>query len=167
MEDTSHVEPLYYTFACALALESSVFFLLMAFWSYISKSVTKTSFMSSLEFKINIVASVLVIILFPTIQFIFRNDHAYKEAAPQLMFSTLMLILGSLGIRNQFKLGVLLMSAKEMMNDTTANVVFKLEYFKDMVRKKIAIFFSPCPISLHNNPTLLTCIIPPRSRIWF
>ncbi|KAF9374078.1 hypothetical protein CPB97_000141 [Podila verticillata] len=156
LDDTSHVEPLYYTFACALALESSVFFLLMAFWSYISKSVTKTSFMSSLEFKINIVASVLVIVLFPTVQFIFRNDHAYKEAVPQLMFSTLMLILGGLGIRNQIKLGVLLTSAKEMMNDTTANVVFKLEYFKDMnLVLTISFFCGGIPLAITSVDGLL------------
>ncbi|KAG0037901.1 hypothetical protein BGZ82_001600 [Podila clonocystis] len=156
MDDTAHVEPLYYTFACALALESSVFFLLMAFWSYISKSVTKTSFMSSLEFKINIVASVLVIVLFPTVQFIFRNDHAYREAVPQLMFSTLMLILGGLGIRNQIKLGVLLRSAKEMMNDTTANVVFKLEYFKDMnLVLTISFFCGGIPLAITSMDGLL------------
>ncbi|KAF9404496.1 hypothetical protein BGZ94_004134, partial [Podila epigama] len=147
VDDVTHVEPLYYTFACALALQSAVFFLLMAFWSFISKSVAKSSFMSSFEFKVNIVASVLVVVLFPTIQFTFRNDHALREAVPQLIFSILMLSLGGLGIRTQFKLKVLLEDAKALMNETTATVVFKLEYFKDM-NLVLTISFFGCGIPL-------------------
>ncbi|KAF9194626.1 hypothetical protein BGZ50_005989 [Haplosporangium sp. Z 11] len=131
-KNTDHVEPLYYTLACCLALESCVFFLLQAFWSYISKSVTKSSFMSSLEFKINVAASCIVVALFPTVQYLFRKDFVYREVVPQIIFSTLMLILGILGIRTQFRLMVLIRNARDIMNETTASVVHKLEYFKDM-----------------------------------
>src|SRR5690554_81606 len=132
-KDTAHVEPLYYTLACSLALESCIFFLLQAFWSYISKSVTKSSFMSSLEFKINVAASCIVVALFPTIQYLFRKDFVYREAVPQIIFSTILIIIGFLGIRTHFKLMVLIRNAREIMNETTASVVHKLEYFKDMV----------------------------------
>ncbi|KAG0252747.1 hypothetical protein BG011_006826 [Mortierella polycephala] len=131
-KDTVHVEPLYYTLACSLALESCIFFLLQAFWSYISKSVTKSSFMSSLEFKINVAASCIVVALFPTIQYLFRKDFVYREVVPQIIFSTLLIIIGILGIRTHFKLMVLVRNAREIMNETTASVVHKLEYFKDM-----------------------------------
>ncbi|KAF9437119.1 hypothetical protein BGZ76_001900, partial [Entomortierella beljakovae] len=72
--DVDHIGPLYYTLACCLALENCCFILLQSFWSYISKKVTKTSFMSSFEFKANAVASILVTIMFPTVQYIVRDN---------------------------------------------------------------------------------------------
>lgn len=133
VQDTLHVEPLYYTLACCLAFENCVFFLLQAFWSYISKSVTKSSFMSSFEFKVNITASCFVLVLFPTAQFLFRNDFLYREAVPQVIFSALMFITGILGLRTHFRLVALIKNARAIMNETTINVVHKLEYFRDMV----------------------------------
>ena len=133
VSDQVHVEPLYYTLACSLAFQNSVFFLLQAFWSYISKSVTKSTFMSSFEFKVNIVASCVVVVLFPTVQYLFRNDFVYREVVPQLIFSLLMFITGVLGVRTHFRLKVLTSTARDIMNETTVNVVRKLEYFKDMV----------------------------------
>ncbi|KAI1314871.1 hypothetical protein EDD11_001594 [Mortierella claussenii] len=130
--DMLHVEPLYYTLACCLAFENSVFFLLQAFWSYISKSVTKSSFMTSFEFKINIGVSCFVVVLFPTIQYLFRNDFVYREVVPQMIFSTLTFITGVLGIRTHFRLVALIKNACEISNETTMNVLQKLEYFKDM-----------------------------------
>ncbi|GJJ69012.1 hypothetical protein EMPS_01358 [Entomortierella parvispora] len=130
--DQIHVEPLYYTLACSMAFQNSVFFLLQAFWSYISKSVTKSTFMSSFEFKVNIVASCVVVVLFPTIQYLFRYDFVYREVVPQFIFSLLMFITGVLGIRTHFRLKVLTSTARDIMNETTINVVRKLEYFKDM-----------------------------------
>ncbi|KAF8931521.1 hypothetical protein BGZ58_007582 [Dissophora ornata] len=127
-----HVEPLYYTLACALSFENSVFFLLQGFWNYISKSVTKSSFMSSLEFKINMVASCFAIVLFPTVQFVFRKDFVYREAAPQMLFSILTFITGAMCIRTHFRLKSLINNAREVSNETTAHVLQKLEYFKDM-----------------------------------
>ncbi|KAF9170283.1 hypothetical protein BGX20_009171 [Mortierella sp. AD010] len=130
--DQVHVEPLYYILASALALENSVFFLLQSFWSYISKSVTKSSFMSSFEFKVNIVFSLFVMIVYPTIQYLFRNDIAYREAVPQLVFSIMTFITGVLGIRTHFRLSVLIKAARGVTNESTASVLRKLEYFKDM-----------------------------------
>ncbi|KAG0345026.1 hypothetical protein BG004_004022 [Podila humilis] len=132
VDDLLHVEPLYFALAFALAFESAIFILLMAFWSFITKRVTKTTFMSSLEFKINIVSSFIVFVAFPTVQYITRDSHALREAVPQLMFSTLCIGIGCMGIRNQLKLATLLREALETMNETTAEVGFKLEYFKDM-----------------------------------
>ncbi|KAG0271187.1 hypothetical protein BGZ95_001047 [Linnemannia exigua] len=101
-EDILHVEPLYYTLACSLSLQNCAFFLLQAFWSYISKSVTKSSFMSSFEFKVYLVASCFAVALFPTVQYLFRNDFVYRE------------------------------NAALTLNDSTLTVLEKLEYFKDM-----------------------------------
>ncbi|KAF9581188.1 hypothetical protein BGW38_001893 [Lunasporangiospora selenospora] len=130
--DVEHVGPLYYTLACALAFQNCIFFLLLAFWSYISKSVTRTSFMSSFEFKLNIAASCFAVVIFPTVQYLFRENHQYREAVPQMIFSGLMLITGVLGVRTHFRLVALIRNAREIMNETTLNVLYKLEYFKDM-----------------------------------
>ncbi|KAF8975858.1 hypothetical protein BGZ46_008782 [Entomortierella lignicola] len=145
--DQVHIEPLYYTLACALALENCAFFLLQSFWSYISKSVTKTSFMSSFEFKVNIVCSLFAMALYPTIQYLFRNDFAYREAAPQLVFSIMTFITGVLGIRTHFRLAVLIRTASEIRTETTVNVVQKLQYFKDM-NLILALGFFGCSIPL-------------------
>ncbi|KAG9324066.1 hypothetical protein KVV02_003992 [Mortierella alpina] len=146
-KDTLHVEPLYYTLACCLAFENCVFFLLQAFWSYISKSVTKSSFMSSFEFKVNITASCFVLVLFPTAQFLFRNDFLYREVVPQIIFSALMFITGVLGLRTHFRLVALIKNARAIMNETTINVVHKLEYFRDMNTILTFSFFA-CALSL-------------------
>ncbi|KAF9962736.1 hypothetical protein BGZ65_008255, partial [Modicella reniformis] len=130
--DMVHVEPLYYTLACALASQNSVFFLLQSFWSYISKSVAKSTFMSSFEFKVNIVCSCFVMALFPTVQYLFRNDFVYREVVPQMIFSIVTFITGVLGIRTHFRLVALIKNAREIMNETTVHVLQKLEYFKDM-----------------------------------
>ncbi|KAG0199720.1 hypothetical protein BGX28_007029 [Mortierella sp. GBA30] len=145
--DMVHVEPLYYTLACCLAFENCVFFLLQAFWSYISKSVTKSSFMSSFEFKINITASCFVVALFPTVQFLFRNDFVYREVVPQMIFSILMFITGVLGIRTHFRFVALIKNARAIMNETTTNVVHKLEYFKDM-NMVLTVSFFGCALAL-------------------
>ncbi|KAF9954586.1 hypothetical protein BGZ70_010511, partial [Mortierella alpina] len=146
-KDTLHVEPLYYTLAFCLAFENCVFFLLQAFWSYISKSVTKSSFMSSFEFKVNITVSCFVLVLFPTAQFLFRNDFLYREAIPQIIFSALMFITGILGLRTHFRLVALIKNARAIMNETTINVVHKLEYFRDMNTILTFSFFA-CALSL-------------------
>ncbi|KAG0366524.1 hypothetical protein BC939DRAFT_440584 [Gamsiella multidivaricata] len=162
-EDMVHVEPLYYTLACCLAFENSCFFLLLAFWSYISKSVTKSSFMSSFEFKVNIVCSCIVIVLFPTVQYLFRKDFVYREVVPQILFSILTFITGVLGIRTHFKLVVLIKNAREIMNETTFHVLQKLEYFKDMnLILTFGLFGTSIPLGimsadgLTSNPVIAT-----------
>ncbi|KAF9352803.1 hypothetical protein BGX26_009431 [Mortierella sp. AD094] len=121
-----------YTLACAMALLASIFFLLQSFYHYISKSVTKSSFMSSLEFRINIVCSVMVIAAFPLIQYLARNSHNKREAAPQMAFSVVLCSIGILGIRTHFRFKSLLKVALMTVSESSQGVAEKLEYFKDM-----------------------------------
>ncbi|KAG0366525.1 hypothetical protein BGZ54_005235 [Gamsiella multidivaricata] len=121
-----------YALACSMALLTSIFFLLQSFYHYISKSVTKSSFMSSFEFRLNIVCSFIVIALFPLLQFLFRNNLAFREAAPQMAFSIVTLIIGFLGVRTHFRFKSLLKVALLTINENTQGVAEKLEYFKDM-----------------------------------
>jgi hypothetical protein len=132
-EDILHVEPLYYTLACSLSLQNCAFFLLQAFWSYISKSVTKSSFMSSFEFKVYLVASCGAVVLFPTVQYLFRNDFVYREVVPHSIFCILLFTTGALGLRVHFRLVALIKNASITINESTLSVLEKLEYFKDMV----------------------------------
>ncbi|CAO3572187.1 unnamed protein product [Mortierella alpina] len=128
----ARAEVLDYILACAMALLTSIFFLLQSFYHYISKSVTKSSFMSSLEFRLNIVCSLIVLAVFPLIQYLFRNNHALREAAPQMAFSVVLLIIGILGVRTHFRFQSLLKVAMLTISENTQGVVEKLEYFKDM-----------------------------------
>ncbi|KAG0327351.1 hypothetical protein BGZ99_007821 [Dissophora globulifera] len=147
--DVSHVEPLYYTLAMALAFENSVMFLLMGFWNYISKSVTKSSFMSSFEFKFNIICSCLAIVIFPTVQFVFRKDFVYREAVPQLLFSILTFVTASMGVRTHFRLKALIKSAHALGNESTYKVVKKLQYFVDMnVILTFSLFGTSIPLGI-------------------
>ncbi|KAG0003868.1 hypothetical protein BGZ79_010940 [Entomortierella chlamydospora] len=121
-----------YTLACAMALFASIFFLLQSFYHYISKSVTKSSFMSSLEFRINIICSVILIAAFPLVQYLARNDHNKREAAPQMAFSLVTCSIGVLGIRSNFRFKSLLKVALMTMTESSQDVAEKLEHFKDM-----------------------------------
>ncbi|KAF9405501.1 hypothetical protein BGZ94_003509, partial [Podila epigama] len=121
-----------YCLSVATALLTSVFFLLQSFWSFISKSVAKSSFMSSFEFRLNIVTSLVVIVIYPVIQYLFRNNHAHREAAPQMAFSSFLLLVSLLGIRTHFRFKTLLKVAMMTVTDATRGVAVKLEYFKDL-----------------------------------
>ncbi|KAF9194625.1 hypothetical protein BGZ50_005988 [Haplosporangium sp. Z 11] len=121
-----------YVLACGMAVLASIFFLLQSFYHYISKSVTKSSFMSSFEFRLNIVFSLAVLVVFPLVQFMFRNSHEIREAAPQMAFSVVLLIITSLGVRTHYRFKSLLKVAMLTISESTQGVVAKLEYFKDM-----------------------------------
>ncbi|KAF9374079.1 hypothetical protein CPB97_000142 [Podila verticillata] len=121
-----------YCLSVGTALLTSVFFLLQSFWSFISKSVTKSTFMTSFEFRLNIVISIIVIVFFPTCQYLFRNDHARREAAPQMAFSAFLLLVSLLGVRTHFRFNSLLKAAMNTVTEATKSVVVKLEYFKDL-----------------------------------
>lgn len=128
-----------YALACGMALLTSIFFLLQAFYHYISKSVTKSSFMSSFEFRLNIVCSCFLLAVFPLIQFLFRNNLSFREAAPQMAFSVVLLAIALLGLRTHFRFQALLKVALLTINENSQGVAEKLEYFKDMVRPALVL----------------------------
>lgn len=89
--------------------------------------------MSSFEFKVYVVASCAAVALFPTVQYLFRNDFVYREVVPHLLFCILLFTTGALGLRVHFRLVALIKNASITMNESTLSVLEKLEYFKDMV----------------------------------
>ncbi|KAF9170282.1 hypothetical protein BGX21_005025 [Mortierella sp. AD011] len=152
-----------YTLACAMAIFASIFFLLQSFYHYISKSVTKSSFMSSLEFRINIICSVMLIAVFPLIQYLARNGHNKREAAPQLAFSLVTCCIGALGIRSNSRFKTLLKVALMTMTENSQDVAEKLEHFKDMnMILTISMFGTGIPLviasvdGLTPNPVIAT-----------
>ncbi|KAI8604331.1 hypothetical protein EDD21DRAFT_291235, partial [Dissophora ornata] len=152
-----------YCLALAMALLTSCFFLLQSFYHYISKNVTKTSYMSSFEFRLNIVCSCIVVVAFPVIQFLFRDDHARQEAAPEMAFSVVTLIIALLGVRTHFRFKRLLRVALLSLTENTQSVAEKLEYFKDMnLILTVSTFISGfslgtlCVDGLSPNPVIAT-----------
>ncbi|KAG0306466.1 hypothetical protein BGZ98_002346 [Dissophora globulifera] len=121
-----------YVLASGMAIEACVFFLLQSFYHYISKTVTKTSFVSSLEFRTNTFISCLVIVLFPLLQYLVRDNHQYREAVPQMGFSCVLIFIGALGVRTHFRFKRLLRVALLTVSEHSVGVIQKLEYFKDM-----------------------------------
>ncbi|KAG0285806.1 hypothetical protein BGZ96_010007 [Linnemannia gamsii] len=88
--------------------------------------------MSSFEFKVYLVASCGAVVLFPTVQYLFRNDFVYREGVPHMLFCILLFTTGALGLRVHFRLVALIKNASITMNESTLSVLEKLEYFKDM-----------------------------------
>ncbi|CAG8487808.1 10738_t:CDS:2 [Diversispora eburnea] len=70
--------------------------------------------------------SIQTVILFPILQWAFRNDAFYTELVPQLAYGSIMLIIGILGIRSHWRFQKLLIKTRK----TNSNIVTKLEYFK-------------------------------------
>ncbi|KAI9281120.1 hypothetical protein BY458DRAFT_430158 [Sporodiniella umbellata] len=68
-------------------MEAGIFLLLQSFWSYLSNTVAKKSFMSSFEFRFYIICAFGSVALFPILQWIFRHDPIKREIVPQLTFA--------------------------------------------------------------------------------
>jgi len=119
-----------YMESVTFSLQTGIFFLLQCFWSYLSNSVAKHSFMGSLEFKINILWCIISIALFPVLQWIYRNDELYSEIVPQLAYGIEALIIGLMGIRSHFRFRSLITKTHNVTNGKS--IVTKLTYFMEM-----------------------------------
>src|SRR5688572_22134780 len=83
------------------------------------------------EFKAYLVWCVVSMLLFPLLQFIFRNNLALSEGVPQLLAALIHAVITILGIRNHFRFGILINKSRRAGSLT---VMTKLEYFRDMNR---------------------------------
>ncbi|KAG0243683.1 hypothetical protein BGW41_001556 [Actinomortierella wolfii] len=131
-----HIQPLYYTLSMALAFQNCLTFLLQSWWHYIT--TPKTNFQSSFEFRIHIVASVLVLVAYPLLQYLLRDDVILRESIPQLVFSTMLIFLSILGVRTHFRLKRLMKTIIPDVNDHNLVLFNKVDYFVDV--NKILIF---------------------------
>ncbi|KAK9765377.1 hypothetical protein K7432_006340 [Basidiobolus ranarum] len=70
----------------SFAFLTSSLFLLHSFWHFMVKTLTRMSFMSSLEFRLYLVYSFLSLALYPTLQFWYLHDTAKATVIPQFAF---------------------------------------------------------------------------------
>lgn len=123
-----------------LSMQTGVFFLLQCFWNYLSNSVAKKSFMSSMEFKFYIFWALGSVAVFPILQWYFREDEYLRETAPQMAYSIEVLFTVVLGIRSNRRFSRILKIASNMKHGR--QIVDKLAYFKDMnVFLTVILFF--------------------------
>ncbi|CAG8447726.1 6989_t:CDS:2 [Acaulospora morrowiae] len=123
--------PLDYVFCASFSVQTCLLFLLQSFWNYLANNIAKTTFMGSFEFKSYIVYSIFSFLLFPLLQWIFRENEIYTEAIPQLAYGAIMFVIALLGLRSNRRFSRLLRSSKNS-NTSQVNIVAKLEYFKEM-----------------------------------
>ncbi|KAI8970963.1 hypothetical protein BDB01DRAFT_731219 [Pilobolus umbonatus] len=121
-----------YVICVTFSLEVGVFFLMQTFWNYLSNRVAKRSFMGSFEFKFYIVMACCSIVIFPTLQYVYRNDVNKREAIPQLAFGTEALFVSLLGIRSHIRFSRIIGISQRNGHAGNKGIVNKLSYFKDM-----------------------------------
>ncbi|KAI9307147.1 hypothetical protein BJ944DRAFT_262364 [Cunninghamella echinulata] len=146
-ELSSHID---YVQCIAFSVETGLFFIVQCFWNYLSNNIAKKGFMSSFEFRFYIVWAISSMALFPFLQWYFRNDFLMREIAPQLAYSSEVLLSSFLGIRNNFRFKRLIRSVKN--NNGSANVINKLNYFKDMNNMICIVLF------LYGSSFFILCI---------
>ncbi|CAG8537505.1 4413_t:CDS:2 [Funneliformis caledonium] len=127
------VVPTNYILCANFSLQTCLLFLLQSFWNYLANNLAKTSFMGSFEFKSYIVYSIFSALIFPLLQFIYRDDTFYTEIIPQLVYAIFMFLIAMLGIRSHSRFTNLLHVTKNAKTPHV-NIVLKLEYFRDMNR---------------------------------
>ncbi|KAG2176824.1 hypothetical protein INT44_007488, partial [Umbelopsis vinacea] len=119
-----------YMESVTFSLQTGIFFLLQCFWSYLSSSVAKHSFMGSWEFKTNVAWCVISIALFPVLQWAFRDDLTKSEIVPELAYGIEALVIALFGIRSHFRFRALISKTHNATNGKA--IVTKLTYFMEM-----------------------------------
>ncbi|KAG1139291.1 hypothetical protein G6F61_009403 [Rhizopus arrhizus] len=87
--DKTIIIPTDYSLCIGFSLQTGTLLLLQCFWNYLIKLVAGARFMSSKEFKVYIIWTIVNIILFPVLQFNFSRkiyDFTYKEIMPELFY---------------------------------------------------------------------------------
>ncbi|KAL1928051.1 hypothetical protein VTP01DRAFT_2967 [Rhizomucor pusillus] len=136
------IQPIDYVECITFSFQTGVFFLLQCFWHYLSNTVAKKSFMGSWEFKFYILWAVGSFVLFPVLQWRWRDDELYSEVIPQLAYGIEVLITAALGVRSHFRFSRLLRITKQSLRSqrtkstdehkSDPGVTTKIEYFRDM-----------------------------------
>ncbi|PKK74154.1 hypothetical protein RhiirC2_641048, partial [Rhizophagus irregularis] len=125
--------PTNYVLCANFSLQTCLLFLLQSFWNYLAKSLAKSSFMGSFEFKSYIIYAIFSIFIFPLLQHFFRSNPLYTEIMPQLAYSIFMLLIALFGLRSHKRFTNLLAVTRKS-SASQINIILKLEYFRDMNR---------------------------------
>lgn len=139
-----------YMESVTFSLQTGIFFLLQCFWSYLSSSVAKHSFMGSWEFKTNVAWCVISIALFPVLQWAFRDDLTKSEIVPELAYGIEALVIALFGIRSHFRFRALISKTHNATNGKA--IVTKLTYFMEMNVLMTIILF------LYGSSFIILCV---------
>ncbi|KAI8340587.1 hypothetical protein BC941DRAFT_223031 [Chlamydoabsidia padenii] len=118
-----------YVQCIAFSLETGLFFLVQCFWNYLSNTLAKKNFMSSFEFNFFILWALSSMVLFPVLQWYYRDNPLYREIVPQLAYSSETLITSFLGIRNNIRFNRLIRLVQK--NNVSTGIINKLNYFRE------------------------------------
>ncbi|CAO3625259.1 unnamed protein product [Cunninghamella blakesleeana] len=127
-----HQEPMIvmnYVQAVTFSLQVSILLLLQCFWNYISNTVAKRTFMSSKEFAVYIIWTILSLAMFPILQWRYRDDAALQEVAPQMAYACEILFVSGIGFYNNIRFNRLI---KASMGGKRKDITDRLTYFRDM-----------------------------------
>ncbi|ORX62657.1 hypothetical protein DM01DRAFT_1330782 [Hesseltinella vesiculosa] len=119
-----------YIQSAAFSIQTCLYFMLQSFWNYLSNTLAKKDFMSSLEFKFYMVWAVVTAALFPVLQWYYHDDPIKTEAIPQLPYALEIMTISFLGVRTNFRFQRLIRVAK--MNGINSTTLNKIRYFKDI-----------------------------------
>ncbi|CDS07879.1 hypothetical protein LRAMOSA01828 [Lichtheimia ramosa] len=131
--DQALVIPTEYSICLGFSMQTGTLLLLQCFWNYLANSVAKASFMSSKEFMLYIVWTVLSIIMFPVLQYNFSRDvydPTYKEIMPELVYGCELLIVAILGVVSHVRFHKLLRNSRESNN--ARSITHKIRYFQEL-----------------------------------
>ncbi|KAI9260578.1 hypothetical protein BDA99DRAFT_605614 [Phascolomyces articulosus] len=140
--DQQLVIPTDYSLCVGFSLQTGTLLLLQCFWNYLANSVAKTSFMSSKEFLFYIGWTVMSVIMFPIIQYIFSRDiydPTYKEVMPELVYGCELFIVSVLGVISHYRFCKLLKNSRDSNN--ARSITQKIRYFQELNKLLTLVLF--------------------------
>src|SRR4051794_20919908 len=105
---------------------SGTLFLMQSFWNHLARQWGPRRFMQSWEFQSYLIWGTLSIVIFPVLQWWFRDDNLMTEVAPQMAFAAELFIVFLLGLRSDRKLKSLLPAARK--GNKARETVLRLKY---------------------------------------
>ncbi|KAL1923026.1 uncharacterized protein VTP21DRAFT_9402 [Calcarisporiella thermophila] len=104
----------------------------MVFWNYIARSYTNASFMSSIEFKLYIIWSIVSVAFFPLLRFIFENDSVKREMFPQLAYGIELLVVAFLGLSSHHRFLILINECMPACETSGTSHVYFMDHLRDV-----------------------------------
>ncbi|RIA92819.1 hypothetical protein C1645_820117 [Glomus cerebriforme] len=123
-----------YMLSLVFAFQTGTLALLQAFWSHLSSQIGGKPFIRTWKFKFYVSWVVISFIIFPMARFLTRENEVFVENVPPFIFSTQLLIVFLLGIKNGKRLNKLLDSIKHTYSPSGQETISRIHYFIEMNR---------------------------------
>ncbi|GAA5814824.1 hypothetical protein MFLAVUS_008327 [Mucor flavus] len=131
--DRDLVIPTEYSLCIGFSLQTGTLVLLQCFWNYLANSITRTSFMTSREFRFYIAWTFSSFIVFPILQYNFSREiyePTYKEIMPEMVYGIELFIVACLGVVSHFRFRKLLLNSRDTTNGRS--ITQKIRYFQEI-----------------------------------